>query len=147
MQRGRLVTMTVIGLISMIAVGCGPDPKDLQIQQISEERDGLRDDLDQRDQMLQEAGDRDSYAQQTIDSLRGQMADLEGKLADASRPQPDADGWIGMPGFDMISIPGEVLFDSGKSALRKDGRRALDRIASDLRGQFSRREIYVFGHT
>ncbi|MCK6485769.1 MAG: OmpA family protein [Phycisphaerae bacterium] len=143
MSRGRAVKLGVTLCMMFGLAGCGPD-KDKQIADLMAERDGLRKDLADRDRLMADANQREDDAQRTILSLRDQL--------DAARKELDergseAEGWIGMPGFDMISIQGEVLFDSGKATLRSGASGTLDRIASDLLGRFGDRDIYVFGHT
>ena len=59
----------------------------------------------------------------------------------------ETDGWVTMPSFDMISIPGSVLFASGKAELTSQGRSKLAEIASDIRARYADRDIYIFGHT
>ncbi|WP_437630174.1 OmpA family protein [Sorangium sp. So ce854] len=49
----------------------------------------------------------------------------------------------------VISLPGDVLFDSGKDTLRKDGQEILKKIADVIRGDKSlaTRDYQVAGHT
>lgn len=49
----------------------------------------------------------------------------------------------------VISLPGDVLFDSGKDTLRKDGKNILKKIAAVIRSDRSlvRRDFQVAGHT
>lgn len=133
----------VAPLMTLVCFGCGPDPKDQKIVDLTAERDGLQRELDDRDRQLGDAMVREDDAQRTIDDLNQHLAKMRaegGKIK-------DVDGWITMPGFDMISIPGSVLFSSGNATLTSGGRRALDRIAADVRARYNDRDIYVFGHT
>jgi chemotaxis protein MotB len=49
----------------------------------------------------------------------------------------------------LIQLPGDVLFDSGKATLRKDGQEILGQVAEMIRNdaQLSTREFQVAGHT
>jgi len=49
----------------------------------------------------------------------------------------------------VISLPGDVLFDSGKDTLRKDGLKILEKVASVLKADHSlaERDYQVAGHT
>ena len=47
----------------------------------------------------------------------------------------------------MINIEGEVLFRSGKAALRPEARSTLDAIARTLNGEYGDRDVLVYGHT
>lgn len=144
MPRIALFPIAGLALVALSAgAGCGPDPKQQRIDQLAKENDQLRADLADRDRQLNDAAVREDDARKTIDDLNGQMAKIRAEGAKAK----DTDGWTSFSGFDMISIPGEVLFDSGKADLKTSGRSTLDRLASDIRSRFPDRDIYVFGHT
>jgi len=80
-------------------------------------------------------------AEDEIAALKAQRDGLKGELA--KKPS----GWDTVPGGALISIEGDVLFDSGKADLRKEGAPTLDQIADAIRKRFPNHEIYVFGHT
>ncbi|MFQ5424021.1 MAG: OmpA family protein [Phycisphaerae bacterium] len=130
-------------LMALVATGCGPNAQEQKISELTAEVDDMQRDLDERDRQLNEALVREEDARTSIDDLNQQLAGLraEGKKI------KESGGWISMPGFDMISVPGSVLFASGKSTLTSKGRGALSKIAADIRERFADREIYVFGHT
>jgi len=149
-----------------LLVGCGPDEKDLKIEDLTAENDQLKRELSDRDRQLQEALARENEARATVDELNRELARSRSDLAsaranaNASRStQPvtqmrsndvavkGADGWISTPSFDMISIPGEILFNSGKANLSRNGKARLAQVASDIRSRFGDRDIFVFGHT
>ena len=143
-------------------VGCGPDEKDLKIEDLTAENDQLKRELSDRDRQLQEALARENEARATVDELNRELARARSDLASArtaSNNQPVTqmrnndvvvkgdDGWISTPSFDMISIPGEILFNSGKADLSRNGKARLAQVASDIRSRFGDRDIFVFGHT
>lgn len=157
-RRHLALSASIAMLASFFAAGCGPDAKDKRINELSAELDRLRNDLAERDNRLNDMTGRDEDAQRSVRDLNREIADLRDRLAKAQSAPPtvsstpvtmDAgDGkWVSLPGFDMISIPGEVLFDSGKATVRPAGKQTLDRIASDIRSRYPDRDIYVFGHT
>ncbi len=126
--------------LAMGTVGCGPDAKDQKIADLTSENDQLKGELEDRDRKYNDALVRQGDSQSTIDELNQQLAKLragQGKEGD----------WVTMPSFDMISVPGSVLFDSGKADLTAAGRAKLAQISSDIRSRYSDRDIYVFGHT
>ena len=49
----------------------------------------------------------------------------------------------------LIQLPGDVLFDSGRDSLKKDGEEILRQVANVIRGdsELSKREFQVAGHT
>jgi len=82
--------------------------------------------------------------------LQGALRDAEGLRAElAGRPVPQeaAPGWTAVPGGAMIAIEENVLFAPGKNSLRDEAKRTLDGIVSTLEGEYSGKDIVVFGHT
>ncbi|MFO0974652.1 MAG: OmpA family protein [Phycisphaerae bacterium] len=157
----RLGWLVLLAAAPLFVSGCA-DPKDKQIADLNTEVEKLRNELNDKDarmaRMMNEQSTPVSGSsaadQDTIRSLNSELASLRDRLREAEakgKAAPIAemgDGkWIGMPGFDMLTLPGEVLFDSGKATLKPSGKTTLDRIASDIRKQFPDREIYVVGHT
>lgn len=142
MTRRFIGTFSLL-IATVVATGCGPSKQDLKIEDLTAENEQLKNELDDRDRQINDAMVRENEARQTIDELNSELAR---KRADASQPK-GAEGWVTMPSFDMISIPGSVLFASGKANLSGKGRRTLAKIASDIRAQYGDRDIYVFGYT
>jgi len=162
MKTNGLVIALVGSIIApAFLTGCGPDPKDKKISELQTENDRLKADLNDRDSQMGQLTGRDEDAQRAVRDLNREIADLRERLAKAqsdlaARPASTgnvqlaeaAEGkWVNMPGFDMIRINSEVLFDSGKATLRPAGKTTLDKIASDIRARYSDRDIYIFGYT
>ena len=145
--------------LSFLAVGCGPNEKDLKIEDLQAENDQLKRELEDKDRQMAEASARENEARATVDELNRELARARADVASArnnTRPaapptQPavvqGGDGWISTPSFDMISIPGEVLFASGRAELTSQGRGTISKLASDIQARYSDRDIFVFGHT
>lgn len=156
-QAGLLASVLMVML-----VGCGQTPEQKRIAELSAENEALRSQLNDKDRQLNDMTGRDESASGAVSGLRGENQSLRDQLAASQaelaklRSQPPATGtrgdipegqWVQMPGFDMLSISGEVLFDSGKSTLKPTGKTTLDRIASEIRSRYPDRDIFVFGHT
>ncbi|HWL95424.1 MAG TPA: OmpA family protein [Phycisphaerae bacterium] len=137
------VSLLALGL-TLSATGCGPNAKDQKIQDLTAENQQLKNELADRERQFNDAVVRENEARSTIDELNREMAKLRSGDQVAGK---STDGWITMPSFDMISVPGEVLFPSGRSELTPKGRSTLSKIASDIRSNYPDRDIYVFGHT
>jgi chemotaxis protein MotB len=144
--------------LSFLAVGCGPNEKDLKIEDLQAENDQLKRELDDKDRQLAEAMARENEARSTVDELNREMARVRASAAAPQSPRPiqqptqpavvqGGDGWISTPSFDMISIPGEVLFASGRAELTSQGRSKISQLAGDIRSRYGDRDIFVFGHT
>lgn len=150
MHKSRFLLVGLTTLLAWGSIGCDDHPK--QIADLTAERDRLRTELDDCQKQLADCNDRERSASGNLAGLRNQLDDcLRGKMAQApaqSMEQPMASGWTGVaPGVDMISVAGEVLFDSGKATLRASAGSTLDRIMSDIRSNYGDRDVYVFGHT
>ncbi len=140
-------TTTILPLAAlMLAVtiaGCGPSKEELKIQELTAENEQLRNELDDRDRQLNDTLVRQNDANGTIDELNQEIARMR---TEASQVQTSGD-WQHFDNFDMISVPGEVLFASGKATLSSSGRSTISRLAADIRSRYADRDIYVFGHT
>jgi chemotaxis protein MotB len=80
-------------------------------------------------------------AEDEITALKADRDRLKGDLA--KKPE----GWDKVPGGALINIQGDILFDSGKAELLKEGTPTLEKIADAIKKQYPNHEIYVFGHT
>jgi flagellar motor protein MotB len=129
-------------LFAVAVVGCGPDEKTKKIQDLSAENDQLKKEKDDLERQLQEAMVRENDAKGTIDQLNQRLAQMRDQGAKAKDGE-----WTTFNNFDMMNVPGSVLFESGKAELTSGGRSKLQQIASDIRARYGDRDIYVFGHT
>ncbi|MCG3136902.1 MAG: hypothetical protein HJJLKODD_00740 [Phycisphaerae bacterium] len=142
-HRIGMMLMT-LGLL-MGFTGCD-DPKQ-RIAQLEEENRGL---LAERDRLQQEMAqirrDREQCLadllamQQTVDGLNSELTDLRNK------PQLPGD-WKPTPGGATMTIDGQVLFDPGKVELKESAKSVLNKVASEISGTFSDKDIYIVGHT
>lgn len=135
--------LCTLALITL-ATGCGPDAKDQKISDLTAENQQLKNELGERERQFNDAIVRENEARGTIDELNRELAKFRAGNGDKVAK---TDGWITMPSFDMISVPGSVLFASGKADLTAQGRSKLAQMASDIRSRYSDRDIYVFGFT
>lgn len=130
-------------LFAGVIAGCGPDAKDKKIQDLTAENDALKKDLEGKDRDLQDAQMREGDAKSTIDQLNQRLAQMRGQGA----TNKEEGKWASFENFDMMSVQGSVLFDSGKSDLTGGGKSKLQQIASEIRSRYNDRDIYVFGFT
>lgn len=127
-----------------LASGCG-NPKE-RISQLEGENQNLAQQLNRA------RGERDAAQRAREDlnrRLEAAMRDADGLRAQlAEKPMEEAPpGWTAVPGGAMIAIEGDVLFAPGKVTLRDNARRTLDAIASTVSGQYTDKDILIFGHT
>jgi chemotaxis protein MotB len=143
MTLNRFFCALAASTLCIAATGCGPDAKDKKIADLTAENNNLKGELEERDRKLNDALVRENDSKGTIDELNQQLARMR---ADGGKTK-SADGWVTMNNFDMISIPGSVLFESGRAELTPGGKTKLTQLASDIRAKFGDRDIYVFGYT
>jgi flagellar motor protein MotB len=138
-----VISRLSIGLIiALAACGCGPDAKDQKIKDLTAENDQFKNDLGDRDRQLNDAMVRENDARRTIDELNQEMAKLRAEGGKGKEGE-----WVTFKNFDMISLPGSVLFESGLADLTANGRKTLANLASDIRSKYADRDIYIVGHT
>jgi len=86
--------------------------------------------------------------QQTIEELQKQIEQRSKTPAEATGFGPGYDvTFNAAAGTITVTLPNEILFDSGKADLKKATSAELDHIESVLKSKYSGRQIDVVGHT
>jgi chemotaxis protein MotB len=92
--------------------------------------------------------DRVAQDQGTIDELQRQIEKLNKKPEDVTRFGPGYDVAVDpKAGTITVTLPNAILFDSGKSELKKATITELDHIRSVLSQTYAGRQVDVIGHT
>ena len=144
MKRTKPIVCVVL-LAGVVALTGCDDPKQ-RIALLEESNQQLMDDLNASRSELDALRQANDDCQSQLASARRDAATCRDQLASQPAEQVPA-GWQAVPGGAMIAIEGSVLFDSGKAKLRSQAQRTLEDVVSALRGQYSDKEILVFGHT
>jgi chemotaxis protein MotB len=146
MTRMHLFCWSVAALLlAMGGTGCGPDPKQQKIDELTKENERLNTEKNALNQQLSDAMTHDNDSRETIDQLNRELAKLRAKPG--TQATEAAGGWVAGTNFDFMSLPENVLFESGKATLSADGRKRLTTVAADIRAKYGDRDVYVFGHT
>lgn len=148
LMTNRMMGMFGLVLLSVLMVGCNDELK-AEHARLTQENQELRGQLDSAQTALADA---------TTDRER-----LMGELAAAKQaPPPPAETGSAKSGFEDIGdgvtveqgagqitvrIPGDVLFDSGKVALKSTAKRTLQRITQVISSQYPGNMIRVEGHS
>ncbi|MBL8857925.1 MAG: OmpA family protein [Planctomycetes bacterium] len=123
--------------------------------------------VDQKDQMIQELRDEREGLKRQIVSLRSNLDNAHGELANASAqmsepaptavPEPRSDKIpeldnvgvsYGMRDGNMvITIPSAITFKSGEATLAKEGEKALRSVAATLKSKYGSGKYSIEGHT
>ncbi len=140
---GNIGLVCLLGLPLVSGLGC-TDPKDQEITALQQENGRLTDELS-ASRMNADANlaDADS-ARRRYEQAQQEISDLRA-LADQRPIQ--GEGWQTVPGGARIALASGILFDPGKTKIKSSARPILDRVASDIAGQYAVKEIFVFGHT
>ncbi len=144
---GLIIRRTVpVVMLVMVAGGCATKEKQ-RITLLEETNRNLTDRLNltsgDLDTMSSERDELDRRLQAVLDEVDA----LRQTLAERPDPEEVAPGWTPVPGGAMIAIEGNVLFEPGKVTLRSEARRALEAIVSAVQGEYTNKDVLVFGHT
>ena len=120
---------------------------------VIQENTTLRDTLEKEKQARTEAETRNASLEQENRDLMGQLDKRGGTtFGNAPKGNPSDFGGDGVTtstrGSDLIvSVAGDVLFDSGSAALKSSAKKTLDRIATTLKSKYGAQTIRVEGYT
>ncbi|MEM7228881.1 MAG: OmpA family protein [Planctomycetota bacterium] len=148
-----------LGLIvaAGLLTGCSNGLKETN-RMLTEENQNLRDQLSERNSALDganvEVREKDMQLAQLrrdLDSARTTAATTPVTMT----PQPQGTAFDNIPGVTgtvgageiTATVASDVLFDSGKSSLKRSAKKALDDVARILNNKYSSHTIRVAGHT
>ena len=144
MNRRAIVRAMSVLCAALLAGGCG-NPK--KMADLESQNQNLRGQLNRASADLASAmKERDRINERLKAALRDAEA-LKAELAGRPEPQTAPAGWTAVPGGGMIAIEENILFAPGKATLRDEARKTLDGIVSTVNGEYSNKDIMVFGHT
>lgn len=126
--------------------------------------------VDEKDQMIQELRDEREGLKKQVSSLRTNLDSANGDLAEASArmsapattptpvtvpetreriPELDSVGvsYGERDGHMVITIPSSITFKSGEAALSKEGEKALRSVAATLKAKYGEAKYSIEGHT
>ncbi|UCE59420.1 MAG: OmpA family protein [Phycisphaerales bacterium] len=136
---------TVLGVILLVS-GCTNGMRE-RITILEEANSNLTEQLNYNRSELDDAyAQRDELSNQVAQANREAEA-LRAQLESQPEPQVQAPGWTAVPGGAMIAIEGSVLFAPGRAVLRKESRKTLAEIISAVQGEYTGKDVLVFGHT
>ena len=142
----RLIVVGLAGFLALTVLsGCQ--------NRLKQERDAL---MVQNEELQDEL----NQARAANDALQAETDRLRDKLAERPEPQPQPTAgantpFAGIEGIESergpgrvtVRVPGDVLFASGKSALRGSAKNTLREIAGVITSEYAGRTIRVEGYT
>lgn len=152
MKTARSMGWLIGGLtVALLVTGCGPDPKDLQIEALQQQiMDHERENASLRSRLARAVSDRDA-AIARANALQQQLRELRAELA--RKPQQIEvpvmpRGWqAGPEGTAWVDLGNNILFKEGYADLQPAGKAALQNVVNDINTAFSDKLIVVIGHT
>jgi len=155
MGLSKITFMFVAVVLS--AAGCCKNEKEM-IQVLSGQKQDLLQRNDVLTQQLTQAKDREAQLLSQLGDKSSELAKVKSELDDAKAklaavpvapaksPLP-AEGWQKTAYGDKVTVGSDILFSAGRAALTNAGKRALSKIASDLKGTYAGLPVRVYGHT
>jgi outer membrane protein OmpA-like peptidoglycan-associated protein len=149
--------MMVLGLLAFALAmsGCNNNKASLEEENalLMEEIQAVRGQLADRNAALESANREMREKDLTIAELNRELSSAE--RSQATSPPASMTGFEQIPGVTgsmspgrvTATVEGDVLFDSGKTALKSNAKRSLDAIANVLNSTYAGRDVRVVGHT
>lgn len=140
-----LILLSLGGLL--FATGC--DDSKEKMAMLEQSNQSLLADLQRARAELAQCNESTQSCERELALARGEADMLRNRPPQVVQApaEPVAPGWTAVPGGAMIAIEGSVLFDSGKVKLKSSAQGTLDQIYSALRGEYSDKDVLVYGHT
>ena len=141
-------TITLLICMVSITLLCGCTDWQKKYDYLNVEHENLKGRFEtlqsERDQLAQ----RISQDQETIQELQKQIQESEQSPAEVTGFGEGYDvAFDPAAGTITVTLPNEILFDSGKATLKQATSKELDHILSVLKSKYSGRQIDVVGHT
>jgi flagellar motor protein MotB len=146
------------GAISVMAGGCQNKLHDDnmalhdQNRKLQADLNDTRDRLGDTESRLAKAPDPASVSQ-----MQARISELENQLKTQPTPGGGTAADPGLAGVEAtydkargtltVNLPGEVLFEPGKAAIKTSANSTLDKIVSAIKRDYATKTIYVDGHT
>ncbi len=142
----RIIYLLSCFVLIALLSGCTDWKK--RYQALSVEHENLKGLLSRERAEKGHLTDRISQDQQTIEELQRQIEENSKTPAEASGFGEGYDvAFDPAAGTVTVTLPNEILFDSGKAELKKATSTELDHIRSVLRQQYAGKQVDVVGHT
>jgi len=145
MSGHRIVQMgLVVPLIGVVAGGCSSVPQE-EYDAAVQENTELRDRVESLQGSVRQAEEDKAELRERNQELASEAAQLRDELQE--RPERLAGGLGTRPSDIVMTVAGDVLFNSGQATLRAEGKRELDRVARMILSEYPTNLVRVEGYT
>lgn len=151
---GKLhVSAVLVGLV-LVVTGCQNKLHDENLQLHAQNRE-LQAQLSDAQGRLRQAPDPNETA-----AMRQQLADRDQKIKDLESRLREPTPGVSAPGIEgietkydakagtlTVTLPGDVLFESGQATIKSSAKATLDKVANALKKDYAGKPVYIDGHT
>ena len=143
----RVSRMTTCGMVAALMAATGCTTMQDEVALLREENEALRSELSQANTAREAATEESRQRGLLLTDLRQQMDNME--QAPGLTGFEGIEGVTGRVGVGEVTamIESDILFDSGKTTLKKGAKQTLEAVASVLNTSYAGKEIRVAGHT
>ncbi|MDG2422895.1 MAG: OmpA family protein [Phycisphaerales bacterium] len=143
-MHGRTLTAIALLFVTGLMTACN-DASKSQVAMLTEENSELRDQLDERDRAL----DATTSDLREANRLLREQQELMTVTTVSGNPFEGIEGVSTTIDGDevTVSMEGDILFDSGRTSLRKPAKSSLQQIATVLNDDYDGKMIVIAGHT
>jgi outer membrane protein OmpA-like peptidoglycan-associated protein len=149
-RTGKIAGLLLVGLVGLGLTGCNKVNK-ADYEAAMQENSELRDRLAAEQKNRQESESRLASVEQERNDLAAQTDKT--RSTGGARSGGGGGDWgpgvsVSQRGADtVVSVAGDVLFDSGKTTLKSTAKKTLDKVASSIKSGYSGHQIRVEGYT
>jgi len=148
MRTANKKTIALRMCLVSITLLCGCTNWQKKYEYLNVEHENLKGRYESLQAEREQLAARISQDQQTIQELQKQIQERKKSPAEVTGFGAGYDvAFDPLAGTITVTLPNEILFDSGKATLKQATSRELDHILSVLKSKYSGRQIDVVGHT
>lgn len=139
-------SITIVALLALamvVATGCTSKGTKTQPNPLAAENQQLQTQVSQLQSQLAAA----QAAQSALAARDAKIRELEAKLAKPTQIAGLETTYDSAKGELTVNVPGDVLFDSGRDALKPAALKTLDTVIAALKKDYEGKKIRVEGHT
>lgn len=135
----RRLSVVAVAASTLMLVGCNDKQKAMQA------------DLDNKTMEVTALRERVDQQQAALDNCDNEKRQIQSQMSTMSQPTggnwDKSGGTSRSTGTTVLTVAGDTLFMSGSATLKNEAKGELNRIASQLNGQYSGHPVRVEGHT
>ena len=143
----------LVAVMGLVASGCQ--------NKLADENKALRQQNRELQAKYAEASNQPKADPNQVNALQGEIAQRDAKISEleaqlkapapGEKPDPQIAGietsFDQATGNMTVTIPGDVLFDSGRASLKESSKATLNKITAAIKKDYAGKHVFVDGHT